>query len=78
MILSSCSTTVVVKSKLLVPPSALTSLCEYDDFSGATQKDAILYIIYLQVELDKCNLKQEKELLWFERLQKSLDNDEKN
>lgn len=76
MSLSSCSTTVVIKTKAILPPPDLMDLCLYQNFAGTTTKELALYAIYLEKELDKCNLKQEKELQWFKDLQERLDKNE--
>ena len=77
MTLFSCSATVVIKSKLIIPPPDLMELCLHTNFAGNTTRDLALHAIYLENELEKCNLKQEKELEWFKTMQERLDNENK-
>jgi len=73
----SCSSRVVVKSKVVIPPAELMTTCPYKDFEGSTEKDLAMYFLHLQKQLDLCNLKQTEELLWFKELQESLNNETK-
>ena len=73
----SCSSRVVVKSKIVLPPEELTTPCPYKEFEGSTERDLALYFLHLKEQLDLCNTKQTKELLWFKELQESLDNETK-
>lgn len=72
MICSSCSTNTTIRSELIVPPKDLLAKCSYEKFEGTTQKALLLHDFYLQEQLDKCNLKQEKLLQWYKDLQAEL------
>jgi len=75
MICSSCSTSTIIRSELIVPPKGLLAECSYEKFEGTTQKALLLHDFYLQEQLDKCNLKQQKLLQWYKDLQEELKNE---
>jgi len=66
-----------VVRKVITPPTDLTSLCLYTRPEILTQKQLYLYTLYLEEELEGCNLKQEKELQWFNDLKEKLQSDER-
>ena len=71
--ISACSTKTITKYVVKRPPQEYTDPCPIPLLEGNTVQDLQLYTIDLKGELSKCNLKNELELEWFDRVELELN-----